>query len=45
MSEILERQNSAMIALLAGSTIGVPAISKVVCGGTRKQGTARICLS
>ncbi|MGB8789315.1 MAG: helix-turn-helix domain-containing protein [Candidatus Acidiferrales bacterium] len=35
MSEILERQNSAIISLLARSTIGVAAISKIVCGGKR----------
>jgi len=35
MSEILERQNSAIIALLARSSIGVPAISNIVCGGKR----------
>jgi len=35
MSEILERQNSAIIALLARSTIGVSAISKIVCAGKR----------
>jgi hypothetical protein len=35
MSEKLERQNSMIIALLARSTIGVPAIFKIVCGGKR----------
>jgi hypothetical protein len=35
MSERLERQNSAIIALLARSTIGVPTIFKIVCGGKR----------
>lgn len=35
MSEKLERQNVAIIALLARSTIGVPTISKIVCGGKR----------
>jgi len=35
MSEKLERQNAAIIALLARSTIGVPTISKIVSGGKR----------
>lgn len=35
MSEKLERQNEAIIALLARSTIGVAAITKIVCGGKR----------
>lgn len=35
MSEKLEHQNEAIIALLARSTIGVAAISKIVCGGKR----------
>lgn len=35
MSEKLERQNGAIIALLARSAIGVPTISKIVSGGKR----------
>ena len=35
MSEKLERQNEVIIALLARSTLGVPAISKTVCSGKR----------
>lgn len=35
MSETLERQNSAIIALLARSTFGTDAISRTVCGGKR----------
>jgi hypothetical protein len=35
MSERLERQNAAIIGLLAGGTIGLPTISKIVCGGKR----------
>lgn len=35
MSERLERQNAAIIALLARSTLGVPAISKIVSSGKR----------
>jgi hypothetical protein len=35
MSEKLERQNAAIIALLARSTIGIQAISKIVSGGKR----------
>ena len=35
MSEKLERQNEAIIALLARSAIGVETISTIVCGGKR----------
>src|SRR5690348_18238577 len=35
MSEKLERQNEAIIALLARSSVGIPAITKAVCGGKR----------
>jgi hypothetical protein len=35
MSEKLERQNEIIIGLLARSTMGVPAISKIVCSGKR----------
>jgi hypothetical protein len=35
MSEKLERQNEVIIALLARSTVGVPAITQAVCGGKR----------
>jgi len=35
MSEILERQNSIIITLLARSAIGIATISKIVCGGKR----------
>lgn len=35
MSEKLERQNDAIIALLARSTVGVAQISKIVGGGKR----------
>lgn|SRR5487761_140160 len=35
MSEKLERQNVAIISLLARRTMGVPTISKIVCGGKR----------
>jgi len=35
MSEKLERQNEAIIGLLARSTLGVPAISKIVRSGKR----------
>lgn len=35
MSEKIERQNEAIIALLARSAIGVEAISNIVCGGKR----------
>jgi hypothetical protein len=38
MSEVLERQNSAIIALLARSTIGAATIFKTVCGGKRNPG-------
>jgi hypothetical protein len=35
MSEKLERQNETIIALLARSTLGLPAISQIVCSGKR----------
>jgi hypothetical protein len=35
MSEKLERQNAVIISLLARSTIGVPAITKIVVSGKR----------
>jgi hypothetical protein len=35
MSDKLERQNAAIIALLARSAIGLPAITKAVCSGKR----------
>jgi len=35
MSEKLERQNEVIISLLARNTLGVPAISKIVCSGKR----------
>jgi len=35
MSEKLERQTEAIIALLARSAIGIDAIAKIVCGGKR----------
>jgi hypothetical protein len=35
MSELLQRQNDAIIALLARNILGVPAISKIVCSGKR----------
>jgi len=35
MSEKLERQNEVIISLLARSTLGVPAISKIVISGKR----------
>jgi hypothetical protein len=41
MSEKLERQNEVIIGLLARSTMGVAAISKIVCGGKRNPDAYR----